>query len=95
MAEEGRMMAKGKMNYQKEKVCMLCGTSFIAYTPNAKYCSDKCKHIMQLKYDEKNRQKYAEKKKEQKKKANALADILKAAQEAGMSYGQYVALNNL
>lgn len=90
------MMAKGKLNYQRDRECRLCGAPYISYSPNGKYCSDKCKHEAQLRYD---REKYAaqvkEKRMDQKKKAHALADILKAAQEAGMSYGKYVATMKL
>lgn len=74
------------------KKCTICGKEFT--NSYRKYCSDKCskegQRIKALnlfetkrKLDEKNGL-----------KKTALRDTARAAREAGMSYGQYVALQN-
>lgn len=74
------------------KICPICGKSF--KSSYRKYCSDECskqgQKINQLNLHE-TRRKIQEKNGLRK---NALRDTARAAREAGMSYGQYVAIQN-
>lgn len=84
------------MRYEREKVCIICGKRYIAYTPNSRYCSDECKEegnrIIKEMYNDRRVKCYHAKK---KKSNDALIDISAEAKKLGMSYGQYVALNGL
>lgn len=74
------------------KTCPICGKSF--KSSYRKYCSDECskqgQKINQLNLHE-TRRKIQEKNGLRK---NAIRDTARAAREAGMSYGQYVALQS-
>lgn len=74
------------------KTCPICGKSF--KSSYRKYCSDECskqgQKVNQFKLHETKR-KIQEKNGLRK---NALRDTAREAREAGMSYGQYVAIQN-
>ena len=78
-----------------ERICAICGKTYVSVQYNAKYCSDECK-------DEGRRRKNKENRDEKKKDKNAvrkenankrktIVNIAAEAKKAGMSYGLYVA----
>lgn len=79
----------------EERICAICGKTFIAGKYNAKYCSVECQDEGRRNHDKKNRKAGQERKKEErkskKKRQKALVDIAVEAKKAGMTYGQYVA----
>jgi hypothetical protein len=70
------------------RVCKVCGDSFITKQPSRVYCSQECVVEGRRILDRLKRAK-------SKKKSNALIDIAVEARKHGMSYGQYVALKGL
>lgn len=69
---------------RKEAVCAICGKKFAAIG-NGKYCSQACKDEADRRGRQRNRQQQ-----HHEKQPTTLAEIAKAANEAGMTYGQYV-----
>lgn len=72
------------MHYKK---CDYCKKDFYAANHNKKYCSKEC---MKAAQKERDKARYEEKKKELERPT--LTEINRRAREAGMSYGQYVAM---
>lgn len=71
--------------------CFWCGEILVTDMPNKKYCSVNCR-TKHNNFIASNRGK--EKLKNMKNKEKII-EIDRMAKEAGMSYGQYVGLNNL
>jgi len=67
-----------------DRTCPICGTRFVTDIGQQKYCDAECKekayHAAQQRYRDR-----------QKKKKGTLDDVVRAADAAGLSYGQYVA----
>lgn len=89
-------MDKRKIKKKYEKVCFICGRSFIAESQRAKMCKDvKCrkeyarrgriKRLNRLNFSE------CENKTSEKTKKNELDIWAQRARDAGMHYGDYVA----
>ena len=84
---------------EEKKICPICGKQFC--DNRRKYCSDKCtqesNRINSKKRKQEIRKKLKMNPKVRKKgnKLNALELTAKAAKEAGMTYGQYVALHHV
>lgn len=77
---------------QELKNCKFCGKQFLAAKKNHIYCCHNCSLKSRQRRD---RELYKEEKKEKtrrKKKQNRIAEINEAARAAGMTYGQYVAM---
>lgn len=66
-----------------DKTCPICGTRFVTDIAQQKYCDAECAEIG---YKEAQRR-YRDK---SKRKTATLDDKVRAAAEAGLSYGQYV-----
>ena len=82
---------------REQRKCAYCGNTFIAKKVNAKYCSPECKNAQQKIYQriwEKNNS-IERKKKRYQERSSALNFKVRAANEAGMSYGKYVAMEYL
>lgn len=78
------------MTYEKEFYCQFCGKSFFAKTNGRKYC---CRECMKKSWAKEKEAKAAEEtavRKTKKREKMTLAEVCRAASEAGMSYGQYV-----
>ena len=67
-----------------DRTCPICGTRFVTDIAQQKYCDAECKekayHAAQQRYRDK-----------KKKKKTTLDDTVRAADAAGLTYGQYVA----
>lgn len=48
-------------DWTAERVCKVCGKTFTAHHPNAKYCGDECRETNKREYDRKYREKHYEK----------------------------------
>lgn len=74
--------------------CAVCGREFETARMNKKTCSAECGQKLQQEITRECGRKYREQKrnsaKQEKRTRENLAQINKLAQEAGMSYGQYV-----
>ena len=66
-----------------DKTCPICGTRFITDLSMQKYCDEECAGKAYREAQKRYRNK-------KKKKKTTLDDKVKAAAEAGLSYGQYV-----
>lgn len=66
---------------EREVICQWCGKMFVTKAFNAKYCSSSCRHKHD--YDIRRKAKTAPK--------SGLRDVVRGAEEKGMSYGEYVA----
>lgn len=79
--------------------CKMCGAHFTAENPKARYCSPECSHKGKLKRSEESRarrrERYSAARRVERAQAelrkNALNEIVRRAEAAGMSYGNYVA----
>ena len=83
-------------------VCANCGKEFTANNRASKYCSDECRKAQEKKRKEYYRlnpdakpKRGPQPRRNNKKKENPFVEILTAAREAGMSYGQYVATHKV
>lgn len=85
------------------KPCKVCGKLFKSIRSTHVYCSGDCNRKAErqrqkrdLKYNAEKQREYKAKKKlekaEKERKKHALTEMAKKAREAGMSYGQYVAM---
>lgn len=74
------------------KICPVCGRKFC--DNRKKYCTHKCMKRANYLQGKERKEKLEKEIKEKEKKSNALELIAKAAKEAGMTYGQYVAQHN-
>lgn len=85
---------------EEKKICPICGKEFT--NGRRKYCSEECTKESNRRNtrkkdrerDEKLKKRPKTMKKKKGKKLNALELTAKAAREAGMTYGQYVAQHN-
>lgn len=78
----------------KEKKCEICGSVYMPRSLSQKYCGQACAKIAE-RMKEAAREKTPKKtytKKEKPKPNQELVDMAARAKQAGMSYGQYVAL---
>lgn len=95
------MLNSGNYFYMRYATCPMCKTNFISNHPTRIYCSDTCKLKARLARD---RNRYHEDKQESLKTLEAVRrikdiskpkytidEVLKLAEEKGMSYGEYVA----
>lgn len=93
-----------------ERVCAVCGKTYMGYSGQSKYCSEECREVAKAAC---NRRQYEERKKpkpekeasrtkaealakeaeeaRRKESMTRLAENGRAAREAGLSYGQYMA----
>jgi ribosomal protein S27AE len=89
-----------------EKVCSVCGKTFLAARPDRMYCSAECgtkaeierqKRVYPQKRKEEAERLSREKKNKKKKKDRPLTigEISVLARKAGMSYGMYVQMKGL
>ena len=91
------------------RVCSVCGKEFDTHYPRQVLCGPECVKTSRLEYqrkyaqrisenDKKRRQKQLAEKdkkvKKQKANKNALVETAVAARAAGMTYGQYVAMQS-
>lgn len=88
----------------KEKICTVCGKTFIPKAGNQRYCSERCKtecsEIAKAKHRERKREymreyhlrKRAEDRQKKATKKKSIGELSRLASEAGMSYGKYVAM---
>lgn len=85
------------------KPCKQCGKLFQPIRSTHVYCCGDCnrkaekeRYKKRVKYNAEKQREYKAKKKleeaEKKRKKNALNEMAKKAREAGMTYGQYVAM---
>ena len=82
-----------KKSKMKTIVCEVCGKTVLTST-RRKYCSEECGNIAKNeKNRERDRYRDRRKKKPPVKSNSALAEVTRAARDAGLSYGQYVAMN--
>lgn len=77
-----------------KRTCVVCDKEFGAWNNNQKFCCEACRRKNAKKYYEVYKNVKVEEK-PKKDKGISLDQIDKEAREAGMSYGQYVALHNL
>ncbi len=80
------------------RICATCGKTFTLQKPRQKYCSDECREIMIRKQQREYQRNKIRKPKPAKKlphKFSSLNDIIKAANDCGIDYGNYRAFLNL
>ena len=71
-----------------KKYCEYCGKPFYSYSKRAKYCSAVCaRHV----YNETMKKPKEETKRRKTKKILTIQEVVRRAEEVGMSYGEYVA----
>lgn len=82
---------------REQRKCAYCGKTFTAKKVNAKYCSPECKNAQQKIYQRiwENNNSIERKKKRYQERASTLNFKVRAANEAGMSYGRYVSIEYL
>ena len=71
----------------KRKICERCGKVFYSYSSRAKYCSLQCARQT---YNDSMKKPKSEKRR-RTKKSLTIQEIVRRAEEVGMSYGEYVA----
>ena len=71
----------------EKRICPLCGKSFIPYASRQKFCQNPCTH------SDPNAKKLLQKEKH-KQKTERFNEIIRQADELGISYGYYRALLN-
>lgn len=71
--------------------CLICGKTYTAIRPNAKYCGESCADFAFKAKRQEREKKAKEKRKSEKKKTNSISEIEIKARDAGMTYGHYVA----
>lgn len=83
---------------EKIRTCPICGREFV--TERRRYCSESCSREARIEYQKKANREMSRKPRPvsavprvKPKKASSLQELARKAREAGMSYGQYVALN--
>lgn len=78
---------------REKKKCAFCGTTFIAKKGTQKYCSAECRNKQQKIIQRQYHREHAKRKKDirKQKETDRLNDKIRAAREAGMSYGKYMA----
>ena len=81
--EKAKEYAKAERKVHKEKTCPVCGTIFTASSPERKYCSMVCarRHANEVRREKRN----------PKVKDADIREIVRRANEMGVSYGEYVA----
>lgn len=67
-------------------ICKYCGKEFYGKI-RAEYCSDECRHQVQLEQ----KRRYREKKNRNHKRDLSLTNLAALARNEGLTYGQYVA----
>jgi len=72
----------------KRKVCEKCGKVFYSYSSRAKYCSIQCARQV---YNDSMKKPKEETKRRRTKKSLTIEEVVRRADEVGMSYGEYVA----
>ena len=87
-----------------EKVCSVCGKTFLATRPDRMYCSAECgtkaeierqKRVYPQKRKEEAERVRKEKKRKKKDRPLTIGEISVLARKAGMSYGMYVQMKGL
>lgn len=84
-------------NMEKVKTCPICGREFV--TERRRYCSESCSREARIE-DQKRRNRELNRKprpasvkpRVRPKEESSLQELARKAREAGMTYGQYVAL---
>lgn len=75
-----------------ERVCPMCGSTFVLDGNYRKYCSSKCRRAAEREASaERKRQTRKDEAKPRPPKPSPLSVIAREANEAGMTYGRYVA----
>lgn len=76
-------------DWLREKTCEVCGKTFYTYSSRAKYCSEKC---ARKSYNDSMKKPKEEKKRRRiTREVLSIKEIVRRADELGMSYGEYVA----
>ena len=76
-----------KKEYEKDKICILCGSIFHSEKKNVTHCSQKCVGVTRRKAKEDNKIKG---KATEKSKGMTITEIAVAARKEHLTYGQYV-----
>jgi hypothetical protein len=82
------------MAFEVKRDCKICGKEFVTTHNRTLCCSDKCSSVSKYRNNLLRKSKKDAMRKADKKRAE-LATINARAKEAGMSYGQYVAMMEL
>ena len=81
----------------KFKECKLCGNVYLAQSINTRYCSVCRKIVDKIQQDASNQRRKENRERQKTEKAEkanvSLEQVLAKARQAGMSYGQYVAMH--
>lgn len=76
----------------KQKVCEVCGKTFWSYSSRAKYCSIQC---ARKSYNDSMKSPTSMERKKMRRRITepklSILEVVKLADQAGMSYGEYVA----
>ncbi|MCI9249737.1 MAG: hypothetical protein HFG99_11475 [Dorea sp.] len=82
---------------EKIRTCPICGREFV--TGRRRYCSESCSREARIEYQKKANREMSRKPRPvsavprgKPKRESSLQEIARKAREAGMTYGQYVAL---
>jgi hypothetical protein len=90
-----------------ERVCKICGKTYLAHAANQKTCSKECAKELQKALEKKWESDYRlpsfkkpepeqkQRKKLAKKKQLSVVEIAVLARQEGMTYGQYVAMHDV
>ena len=76
-----------KKEYEKDKICIVCGSIFHSEKKNVTHCSKKCVGVTRRKAKEDNKLKG---KATKKAKGMTITEIAVAARKENLTYGQYV-----